>query len=330
MTQSQRRVRPDTVEPPGVLRRVIGITIVVAGFGTWVAFLGLPTDPVLIVLWLWPLTIAWNSTQRWTTHLKFLRDWVPVLAFIVLYTYSRGWAYGPDTVPHVYELVSIDKAIFGVEPSVWLQSHLYNPNRIYPWDIAISFVYVSHFVTVYVVAVVLWMRNRATWTAFMWRWMVLTYAGLATYILYPAAPPWWAAQHGMIGPVARLPARGWEAIGLHSAGNMLNHLQRSANPVASMPSLHFGFALFVSAFFVPRVRKRWIPLLALYPLAMGFTLSYAGEHHVIDMIMGAVYVAGSFLVVWLGEKALAKYRGHRRARAALRAGSGAELAHVPD
>lgn len=329
MAQSRQRVR-ETAEPPGALRRAIGIAIVLAGFGTWVAFLGMPTDPVLIVLWLWPLTIAWNSTQRWTSHLKFLRDWIPVLAFIVLYTYSRGWAYGPHTVPHAYELISIDTAIFGVEPTVWLQQHLYNPHHMYPWDVAISFVYFSHFVTVYVVAVVLWMRNRAAWKAFMWRWMVLTYAGLATFILYPAAPPWWAAEHGLIPPVARLSSRGWQAIGLHGAGNMLNHLQRSANPVASMPSLHFGFALCVSAFFATRVRRRWIPLLALYPLAMGFTLSYAGEHHVIDMIVAAMYVAGSFLVVWLGERALDAYRGRRAARLAFGEASTARLAPVRD
>ncbi len=295
-------------ETPSRRRRMVGVALFVLVFVVWTLTVGMPTDPVLACIWLWVLTIAWNNHRHWTHHLRFARDWAPVLLFLLLYSYSRGWAYTDHTVPHLYEMVALDHAIFGVTPTVWLQQHLYDPAHIYPWDVAVSFVYFSHFVTTYVVAAVLWLRNRSHWAAFMRRWMLLTFAGLATYILYPAAPPWWAARYGLIDPVARISSRGWNAIGLHGAGNMLNHAQLGANPVAAMPSLHFAFSLCVAAFFFTRVRKRWIPLLALYPLAMAFTLSYTGEHHVTDMIAGALYVLASFLVVAVAERL---WRGYR-------------------
>ena len=42
------------------------------------------------------------------------------------------------------------------------------------------------------------------------------------------------------------------------------------------------------------MRRRWWPLLLCYPLAMTFTLVYAGEHYVIDVLVGWVYVGLAF------------------------------------
>jgi membrane-associated phospholipid phosphatase len=168
--------------------------------------------------------------------------------------------------------------------------------------VLVSWVYFSHFVTALTVAVVLWLTSRPRWAAFMRRWVFLSMAGLITYFLYPAAPPWWAAQYGLLPDVVRISTRGWRAMGMHGAGNLLNVGQVAANPVAAMPSLHTAFALFVVAFFLNRVRKRWWPLLLAYPLAMTFTLVYAGEHYVLDVLVGWAYVGLTFLVVGLGER----------------------------
>jgi len=90
---------------------------------------------------------------------------------------------------------------------------------------------------------------------------------------------------------------------LHGAGNTLNALQvEAANPVAAMPSLHTAYAMMAVAFFLPVVRRRWWPLLLAYPLAMTFTLVYSGEHYVIDVLVGWVYVAVTFLVVGAAER----------------------------
>jgi hypothetical protein len=302
-------------------RRAVTMSVWSVAFAAWWALLGLPlTDPVLAFGWLWAATVAWRPQAPWREHLRFGRDWAPVVVLLVGYNLSRGFADNGAT-PHVLELIGADRAMVGwltggQVPTVWLQQHLYDPARVHWWDVLASWVYFSHFVAALAVAAVLWLRDRARWAAFMRRWFVLSAAGLVTYFLYPAAPPWWAAQYGLIEPVARISTRGWKAIGLHGAGNLLNHGQIASNPIAAMPSLHSAFALMVVVFFVTSTRARWWPLLATYPLAMTFTLVYCGEHFVIDVFVGWAYVVFTLAAVGLAERWWSAETRRRAARAA--------------
>lgn len=283
-------------------------------FGTWAVLftiawvvIGLPTDPLYAFAWLWAAIIALRIHQPWREHLGFARDWAPIALLLVGYNFSRGLAYHDGTVPHVTELIDADRWLFGwatggVTPTEWLQARLYDPDGIHWWDVLVSWVYFSHFVVALAAAFVLWMRDRPRWASFIRRFFFLSAAGLVTYFLYPAAPPWWAADHGLVEQAARISTRGWHAIGLSGAGNLLNLGQLASNPVAAMPSLHTAFALFVVVFFARSVARRWWPLLFAYPLAMTFTLVYAGEHWVIDVLVGWAYVGLTFLAVGLAER----------------------------
>jgi hypothetical protein len=297
--------------PDGGRRRVVAMTIWGVLFvALWFA-IGLPTDPAYAFLWIWAATVAWNSSRPWRSHLRFARDWIPVVLLLAAYNLSRGFADNGAT-PHAMELIVADRflagwATGGVVPTLWLQEHLYRP-EVHWWDVLASWVYFSHFVVSLAVAGVLWLRNRDRWAAFMRRWGFLCAAGLVTYFLYPAAPPWWAGQNGLLPEVARISTRGWQAFGMHGAGNVLNAGQIASNPVAAMPSLHTAFALFVVLFFLPSTRRRWWPLLLAYPLAMTFTLIYSGEHYLIDVLVGWAYVGVTYLVVGLAERAWAARR----------------------
>jgi hypothetical protein len=312
-------LEPGSGSDPG-RRRLIAMTIWGVGFTAWWFFLGLPlTDPILTFAWLWTATIAWRIDRPWRDQLRFGKDWLPIVILLEVYNFSRGLADNLGT-PHVMEMVAADRGMFGwltggLVPTVWLQHHLYDPTGIHWYDVFASWVYFSHFVATPVVAVVLWVRNRDRFSQFTRRWFTLSAAGLATYFLYPAAPPWWAAKYGLIDPVARISGRAWNAIGLHGAGNVLNAGQLAANPVAAMPSLHTAFALFVVLFFLPRVRRRWWPLLLAYPLAMTFTLVYTGEHYVVDVLVGWAYVGFTYGAVALFERWWLPFSRARASRA---------------
>ena len=308
---------PVTEEPLPDLRRrrIVGLAVWAVLFGLFVWLIGIPTsDPLEAFGVLWVATIAWRSHQPWRTHLAFLRDWLPVIVLLELYNVSRGSA---DDLfqPHVTPMIHADERMFGwftggKIPTIWLQEHLYHPGHVPWWAVVVTLVYTSHFLTVPTVAVILWMRNRDLSYRFMRRWIALSAAGLITYFLYPAAPPWWAAQHGYLAdPIARLSTDGWSVLGLRSAGNTLNALQADqSNLVAAMPSLHTAYAMMAVAFFLPMVRRRWWPVLLAYPLAMTFTLVYTGEHYVTDVLVGWLYVAMTFAVVGFGERWWARRR----------------------
>lgn len=289
-------------------RRSVAMTVWTVLFAAASMTVGVPTDPAFAFVWLWAVVIAWNIDRPWREHLRFGRDWWPAVAVLVVYTVSRGYADRGAPIPHVRELVAADERLWGwatggVPPSVWLQRALFDPVHIHWWDVAVSFVYFSHFLVVPGIAAILWVRNRARWGHFMRRWITLSIAGLATYFAYPAAPPWLAARYGLPFDVGRISTRGWDAIGLHGAGNAVSMAQLDAsNQIAAMPSLHSAFALLAVLFIAPAVRRRWWPLLAAYPLAMTFTLMYGGEHWVIDVLAGWSYVLVTLAAVSGAER----------------------------
>ena len=315
---------PETPATPATAdqrkRRIIGMLIWTVAFVAFVALVGVPTsDPLIAFGWLWLATIAWRNYLPRREHLRFLRDWLPVVLLLVVYNLSRGTA-DKLFAPHVTFMIRADEVLFGWLtdgriPTVWLQQHLYQQGVVQWWEVVVSLVYTSHFLTVPTMAVVLWLRNRALSYRFLRRWVTLSVAGLITYFLYPAAPPWWAWKHGALAePVVRISTSGYSAIGLHNAGNTLNAVQADqSNPVAAMPSLHTAYALMAVAFFLPMIRRRWWPLLFAYPLAMTFTLVYSGEHYVIDVLVGWLYVAVTFAAVGLAERWWARRRRMRAA-----------------
>jgi membrane-associated phospholipid phosphatase len=126
--------------------------------------------------------------------------------------------------------------------------------------------------------------------------VTLALAGLATYIAFPAAPPWLAGEMGLIGEVHRSTPRGWEVLGVGTA-SLFSKGQEVSNLVAAVPSLHSAFTMLVALFLWGRVRARLRPLLLLYPLAMGLTLMATGEHYFFDVVLGWLY-AGAVMGAW--------------------------------
>jgi membrane-associated phospholipid phosphatase len=302
---------------------MIGMAVWAVLFAVGTHFIGVPTsDPFMAFAWLWLATIAWNNHRPWRQHLGFLRDWLPIMLFLLCYNISRGYA-DKLFAPHVTELIEADRFMVGwlldgQVPTTWLQEHLYRAGQVQWWEVLVSLVYISHFLTVPTVGVLLWLRNRHLWKRYMRRWLTLSFAGLITYFVYPAAPPWWAYKYGYLPEhVDRISTNGWNAIGLHSAGNTLNALQvEASNPVAAMPSLHTAYAFLAVVFFLPMVAKKWWPLLFAYPLAMTFTLVYSGEHYIIDVLVGWAYVGLVFLLVgWLEREWAARLDLRRDQRA---------------
>jgi membrane-associated phospholipid phosphatase len=283
--------------------RVLAVAGYLVGFAAQCLWWGWPTDTLLIFGWLSAGALCCNAGQSWCRALQWVRDWGPVLGLLVGYDYSRGIA-AHGLAPHVTAMIRADELLAGGRlPTLWLQRHLYDPLRVHWWDVFASVVYLSHFVAVPGVAGVLWLRRRETWSAFVRRWLCLAIAGVATYLAYPAAPPWWASLHGYLGEhVERLSARGWSALSLDSTGPLFDQGAALANPVAAMPSLHAAFSMFLAVFFLPRVSRRWRPLLFAYPLVMMFTVLYCGEHYLIDVLAGWGYVLATFALVGVVER----------------------------
>ena len=276
--------------------RVLGALAYVVALTTWITVAGLPKQSVLAVTWIWLATVAWNVRAPLRSHLDFARDWGPALAVLVVYLYSRGLADELGMVEvHVRGAAQTDAWLFGgTLPTEYLQGKLCGvpcERTMAPrwYDVGLTTVYYSHFFVALGVAGVLWSRNRPAWRGYMRRYLSLNMLGLLIYITFPMAPPWMAAQDGVVSSdVARITGRGW--FDLDAGGSFHERFSAVGNPVAAMPSLHAAIAMFVAAYGIVHLRRRSRWLLVLYPVAMSFMLVYYAEHYVIDVVAGLVVV----------------------------------------
>jgi membrane-associated phospholipid phosphatase len=295
--------------PALLVRRWAYVAYFAALVGIVIAF-GVPTGRAELAAIIVVGLLLTSIGQTWRHATQVVLDWLPFTAVLLLYDRTRGIADALGVPLHEGDVLDAEKSLFGgVEPTVWLQHHLYHPAHVYWYDAACTLVYTSHFLATPVLAAVLWLRDRTAWLRYISRVVVLAVAGLITYCLFPEAPPWLAAQDGLTDPVARLSARGWIALHASNLNQVLAGAQKDgSNPVAAMPSLHTAFAVLVAITIGARLRTRWRWLLVLYPMAMGFTLVYCGEHYVLDLLAGALFA----VVVHLGLNRWERRRAARR------------------
>ncbi len=263
---------------------------------------GVPASRDVLVPLLLAALLAASITSR--TRLRRLAvgiavDWLPFVLALWAYDLIRGIADGLWLPVHYGRQIEIDRLIgFGTVPSVWLQQHLWQGSAHVQWyDYATWLVYMSYFFGTTIVLVFLWWRSRALFWRFASAVVLLALLGCATFVLYPAEPPWMAAHQGFMPPLARIV----QVMNGHMPGVSLAPLWERgtgyANDVAAMPSLHASYTLLIAIFFFRRLRSGWRYLLFLYPLAMAFALVYTGEHYVVDIVAGWVYCIGVYAVI---------------------------------
>jgi len=278
--------------PRLVLIRRVALILYGAVFLVALVRWGIPVERNQVLAWIL-IGLACLSIGRERREIVRLAvDWLPLAALLVVYDLSRGAADAVGMPVHTDVMIDIDRWLFlGVLPSEWLQANLLAPGHIQFYEVGLALVYTTHFIAAWVVAAYLWIRYRPGFLGFVKRLVTLSTAGLLTYILFPAVPPWMASREHVIGHVSRTSFHGFNAIGVQVADS-LERSQATVNQIAAMPSLHAGFALLISIFLWRYVHGRWRILLVLYPLAMGFTLVTTGEHYVADVLVGYAYAFG--------------------------------------
>jgi hypothetical protein len=277
-----------------------------------VAF-GLPytRDAVFVWVLLGALAVSLGDIGGWLRGVVV--DWLPFFLVMTAYDLARGGADGWLAPTHFLPQADVDAWLFGgTVPTVWLQQHLHHPGSVRWFEVAAFLVYVSHFFVTPLLAAVLWVRDRWRFRRFAASLALLTLLGCITFVVFPAAPPWMASEHGLLPPTARLIPQLWTWIGVGAEQGFVGTGYRYANEVAAVPSLHAALALLVAMSVWPR--RWWARLLvASYPLAMAFAIVYTGEHYVADVLLGWIYAVASFAAIqWIARRLEARRADTRR------------------
>jgi membrane-associated phospholipid phosphatase len=230
---------------------------------------------------------VWNDwTRRWA------RVVLPVILYAAVYDSMRFYAdYIRSPHIHVREPHEFDQRFFGIHeggkvltPPEWFQLHT---------DRALDFItglayFVLFFVGESVALSLYWFgkgRERRA-VRFIWIFVVTNFLGFSLYYLYPAAPPWYVAEHGFTVDLSvRANAAGAlrfdEMVGLPL---MAGFYGKSADVFGAIPSLHVAYPFLATVYGWTLKRFRWVAL--GYFILICFSAMYLNHHYVIDMIVG--------------------------------------------
>jgi membrane-associated phospholipid phosphatase len=297
----------------------VGITVIAFFWSWWVV--GPPVTRPDQLLWILVIILVAN-VGRGLSIPRILVDWLPLFVILYLYDYTRGWTTSLGIPTHYVWALNADKFLFhGTVPTQWLQIHFYDPSVVHWYDKASGLVYLSHFFASLALATGLYIYSRDRWAAFMRRFILLSLAGLTTYVLFPAAPPWLANQRGLLPDVSPITGHGLAALHLAPTETWLRLGAAHANYVAAVPSLHAGFSMLVALFLIFEGRRPWRRIWMLaYPIAMGLAIVYCAEHYVVDVLLGWAYAGAVMLICGVWER----QRDRRRLVRAQRDGDDAQ------
>lgn len=258
---------------------------------------GIPVDRIAVLLWMLAAFLIASIGRTRVEATQMVRDWLVLVAVYMAYDYSRGtadqWGIGVN-----YTLLrDIDRFLFfGNDPGVWMQSTFLRSDVRW-YDVGGAIVYMMHFVLPVVPLAFLRVRQRTEWLSYVRRFSLTLGIAVSVFIMFPAAPPWMAAERGYFPPIQRITGRGWWELNLKTVSRTLDRGAAVLNAVAAMPSLHAGLSLLAVMWFTRNTRT-WVRIASLsYPIAMSAALVYFGEHYVIDCLIGFAVVITAWKLV---------------------------------
>lgn len=213
------------------------------------------------------------------------RELAGIAVLYALYEVFRGVADGSFHVAmnHTDSIVALERwlgVFFEREVQLWA-------NRVPALPSVLGVAYIAlHFAGT--AGVLAWVHrsHRAHFALVRTTLVVSTAVALVVYVLYPAAPPR-LADLGFADTVSA-------HTGLNLSSDMLGSLY---NPIAAVPSLHFGYALIVGVAVARLAQGRTMRIVgALYAPFVLFVIVATGNHFLFDAAAGALVTVVAWAV----------------------------------
>lgn len=249
-----------------------------------------------------------GKVAMWSEMIKAIRYWGSLIFMVFVYENLRSGIDQSDVNLIDDWLMKVDVAMFGVEPTIWLQ-RLYHPFAV---DIMAMF-YATYFFIPVVVMFLLYIRSRMHEFRVLITATVITLAlGYVGYLAFPASPPRFALLDRFTDPVVL------QGLFFHNAVQEIWDKASTASHFCAFPSLHVGLSstgLFWGLMYRELLPGRWwtLGVLIILALMLWFSTLYLRHHWFADIIAGwlvaAAASAGGWLIAGLWEKRFSKGAG---------------------
>ena len=150
---------------------------------------------------------------------------------------------------------------------------------------------------------ILFFRNRQAFFQFSLTFFLVNILGFIGYYAFPAAPPWYVAQHGFRF-IASTPGNmaGFARFDQYFNVSIFKGMYaKSSNVFAAMPSMHAAFMMIVLFYGIKYKMKAWNILFATVMLGIWFAAIYSGHHYILDVLagIGCAVLAITLLQWWI-------------------------------
>lgn len=237
---------------------------------------------------------------------QFLRTFLPCILTGALYDSFRFFLR-PLIAGHIHVAgpYVVDRAWFGVDGGTLNEVFLHHHWAIV--DLVAGFAYLIYVAEYLVLAMVLFFRGvHVRAHTFARGFLVVNLMGFITYLVYPAAPPWYVTAHGFgsaqvdVAPSAGGGLRFDELLGTHVFQNAYGH---SIEVFGALPSLHVAYPVLAMLLVLRTQALEWARWPAIvYALIMCFSAVYLQHHYVIDVLLGTVYAVLTAAIVLRWER----------------------------
>ena len=204
-----------------------------------------------------------------------------VLAGVAAYMLGARYTQGLNMPIHYTPQIDAERVLgLGSVPTEWLQAHLYH-GRTGPLEVFALVMYASHFFAVLALGFYIWIRRLGqAFKELMFGLVAASLIADIVFVLYPTAPPWMAAEQGML-QVHHVLKQSLLDLHLSGMAGLIGDSHRY-NVVAALPSMHAAFPVVALVVAIRYGLPRWlIALQAAQLVGVWFAIVYLGDHYLV-------------------------------------------------
>ena len=213
-----------------------------------------------------------------------VRQGIIMVACYAAYDVSRALAQGREAVALANGVffMNLEKAL-GIWWEPWIQGRVSELGWLMSF---LVWAYANMHLPLIIGAMVwVFTQRRSSWTLYRNWFLAMNFVAVIVFALLPTAPPRMIFTSGVA-----------DINFLHGVRTQILENGLLANPFAAMPSLHFGYALFIGIMLCSLGRQRWVRYGGfVYALIVLVAIVATGNHFIIDAVAGALVVLAAWV-----------------------------------
>ncbi len=263
--------------------------------------------------WLLPggIPIGYALAMYWIGDLRPEHVIIPMIACLLAYAGPRSKQFFLDACPYLavafgYDLVryarrpaltaervlgcnlrDAELSLFSVSPGVTVQDYFAAHNNVV-LDLIFAVPYTIFAYLAIVYAAYLFFVDRPRMRHYLWAFAIANFISFATWLIFPAAPPWYLRAHGCAIDLSAAPSAAAlvRVDALFDMDYFARFYSRAASVFGAMPSMHCAYPLLGLLTAWKVISWKTKPLHIAYAALMACAAVYLDHHWILDVIAG--------------------------------------------